>query len=130
MLADGTNGLHVLQLVTPKDGGRSAYGFAPEPKPALIASFETHGPELAIAKGLDRDRAVDENGNQIAVFNRVGSRPFTLEEMQRLYIREGQVFEVSNEPPGPPREFKKKEPEVEEKAPRPGIRRRRRRRQR
>jgi len=34
----------------------------------------------------DRDRAVDETGHQIAVFGRLGSRPFTLEEMRRLYL--------------------------------------------
>ena len=30
---------------------------------------------LALSKGLDRDRAVDETGGQIAVFGRLGSRP-------------------------------------------------------
>ena len=50
----------------------------------------------AVAKGLDRDRAVDETGDQIAVFGRIGSRPFTLEEQRKLYLeparrRRGQV---------------------------------------
>jgi hypothetical protein len=39
-----------------------------------------------LSKGLDRDRGVDETGHQIAVFGRLGSRPLTLEEMQRLYL--------------------------------------------
>src|SRR5262249_3284763 len=39
LLADGKNGLHVVQLVTPEDGGRSAYGWAPEPRPKRIATF-------------------------------------------------------------------------------------------
>ena len=32
---------------------------------------------------------MDEAGNQLSVFNRKGSRPFTLEEMQRLYLAPG-----------------------------------------
>ena len=32
MVADGQTGLHVLQVVTPMDGGRSAYGFSPSPR--------------------------------------------------------------------------------------------------
>jgi hypothetical protein len=52
---------------------------------------------------LDRDRAVDESGNQVSIFGRLGSRPFTLPEQQKLYLRNGQVFTVTNEPPGPPR---------------------------
>ena len=37
------------------------------------------------------------------MFNRVGSRPFTLPEMQRLYLRDGAVYTVSDEPPAAPR---------------------------
>ncbi|HKC63103.1 MAG TPA: hypothetical protein VKB86_05670, partial [Pyrinomonadaceae bacterium] len=52
---------------------------------------------LAISKGLDRDRAVDESGNQTAVFGRRGARPFTLEEMQRMYLtKDGRLFTVSD----------------------------------
>ena len=99
LVADGTSGFHVLQLVTPEDGGRSAYGFSPEPKPKLIASYTTHGPALAIAKGLDRDRAADESGHQVAVFGRIGGRPFTLEEARRLYLRDGKPFVVQDQVP-------------------------------
>jgi len=38
-----------------------------------------------LSKGLDRDRAVDESGNQLAVFGRRGARPFRLDEMQKLF---------------------------------------------
>jgi hypothetical protein len=31
-------------------------------------------------------RGVDETGHQIAVFGRIGSRPFTLDEMKRFYM--------------------------------------------
>ena len=48
-------------------------------------------PSVVVAKGLDRDRAVDESGNQIGVFGRVGARPLNLEEQQRLYLRGGKV---------------------------------------
>jgi hypothetical protein len=86
-VADGRNGLRVLQLTAP-DSQPKFYGFSPRPVPQLIASYPTSGTALSLSKGLDRDRAVDETGNQIAVFGRLGSRPFTLEEMQRLYLGE------------------------------------------
>jgi hypothetical protein len=71
----------------------------------LIAEHHTHEPALALSKGLDRDRAVDESGNQVSVFNRVGSRPLTLPEMRRLYVRGGEIYTVEdsgNPPPTPP----------------------------
>ena len=64
----------------------------------LIAHRHTHGPALAISKGLDRDRAVDESGDQVSIFNRIGSRPMTLEEMQRLYLKNGAIYTVSEAP--------------------------------
>lgn len=72
-VADGKNGLRVLQILSPEDSPNS-YGFSPRPTPKLIASYRTAGPALAISKGIDRDRAVDESGNQIAVFGRRGAR--------------------------------------------------------
>lgn len=99
LVADGRTGLHVLQLVTPEDGGRSAYGFAPEPRPKWIAGRRTHGPAVAIAKGLERDRAVDESGHQVSVFGRIGGRPFTLTEMRRLFLRDGKLWTVQDKPP-------------------------------
>ncbi len=100
LVADGQTGLHVLQLVTPEDDRKaSAYGFAPEPRPKWIASRQTGGPAMAIAKGLERDRAVDEAGHQVSVFGRIGGRPFTLAEMQKLYLRDGKTFVGPDEPP-------------------------------
>ncbi|HSR66346.1 MAG TPA: hypothetical protein VLU25_00265 [Acidobacteriota bacterium] len=96
-VADGRHGLRVLQLTSPKKTPGN-FGFSPPPSPELIATYHTHGPALAISKGLDRDRAVDESGNQVAVFGRRGARPFTLKEMQRLYLRDGEVYTVSNQP--------------------------------
>jgi len=52
-----------------------------------------------VSKGIDRDRAVDESGNQLAVFGRRGSRPFTRKEMELMFLRDGRVFQVTNEPP-------------------------------
>ena len=95
-VADGKNGLKVLQMTSP-DSQPGFYGFSPEPHPELIASYPTEAPALALSKGLDRDRAVDETGNQIAVFGRLGSRPFTLEEMRKLYLGDdGRVWTVSD----------------------------------
>ncbi len=94
-LADGNNGLRVVQLTSPESTPGS-YGFSPPPTPRLIATHKTHGPAIALSEALDRDRAVDESGNQIAVFGRRGARPFTLEEMQRLYLRDGKVYRVKD----------------------------------
>jgi hypothetical protein len=97
-VADGAHGFKVVQLTSPESVAGN-YGFSPRPNPALIATYHTHEPALAVAKGLDRDRAVDESGNQVSVFGRLGGRPFNLEEMRRLYLgREGQVFKVTDEP--------------------------------
>jgi hypothetical protein len=115
-VADGKNGLRVLQLTSPKTTPTN-FGFSPRPGPVLIATYRTHGPALAISKGLDRDRAVDESGNQVAVFGRLGSRPFTLAEMRRLYLRGGQLYTVTDEPPGSP--VLRKEPAKEEAEPEP-----------
>ncbi len=85
-VADGANGLKVIQLTAP-DTQPKFYGFSPEPKPRLIAWRKTRSPALALSRGLERDRAVDETGHQMAVFGRVGSRPFNLEEQRRLYLK-------------------------------------------
>jgi hypothetical protein len=97
-LADGKNGLRVVQLTSPETPGYD--GFSPRPIPQLIATYRMPqgGQALAVSKGIDRDRAVDESGNQISVFGRLGARPFTLEEMQKLYLRNGRVWKVSDDP--------------------------------
>jgi hypothetical protein len=84
-VADGSGGLKVLQLTSPESQPKF-YGFSPEPKPQLIASFATERPAMSISKGLDRDRAIDETGNQIAVFGRRGASPLSLEEMRALFL--------------------------------------------
>ena len=99
-VADGRNGLRVLQLFSPSDNPAS-YGFSPPPTPKLIATFPTRGPALAASRGIDRDRAVDESGNQVAVFGRRGSRPFNKEELKRLYLRDGALYTVTDLPPRP-----------------------------
>jgi hypothetical protein len=84
-VADGRNGMKVLQLTSPTSQP-AFYGFSPRPVPELIAWARTPSPALSLAKGLDRDRAVDETGHQIAVFGRLGSRPFNRSEMERLFL--------------------------------------------
>ncbi len=71
-LADGRNGMRVVQLTSPETPGND--GFSPRPTPVLIATYKLPegGCALAVAKGVDRDRAVDESGNQLSVFGRVG----------------------------------------------------------
>lgn len=93
-VADGRNGLKVVQLTSPASQP-NFYGFSPAPMPELIAWAKTPSPALALSKGLDRDRAVDETGGQIAIFGRVGSRPFTRGEMERLFLnRRGIPYKV------------------------------------
>jgi hypothetical protein len=84
-VADGAGGLKVLQLTSP-DSQPKFYGFSPEPKPELIANYPTGRPALALSKGLERDRAVDETGGQVAVLGRRGSRPLNYVEMRTLYL--------------------------------------------
>src|SRR5206468_10584750 len=100
-LADGKNGMRIVQLTSPDTPGND--GFSPRPTPQLIATFPIPrgGEALAISKGLDRDRAVDECGNQIGVFGRVGARPMTAAEQRKLYLRNGRVWKVSDDPKHP-----------------------------
>ncbi len=84
-VADGRNGLKVIQLTSP-ESQPNFYGFSPAPRPELIAWAHTASPARALSKGLDRDRAVDETGGQIAVFGRLGSRPFNRREMERMFL--------------------------------------------
>ena len=103
-VADGKNGLRVLQLMSPGED-IAATGFSPPPLPRLIATYATHGPALTLSKGLERDRAVDESGNQIAVFGRIGARPFNRDEMERLFLRNGKLFTVASSAPSKPKTF-------------------------
>ncbi|MEN3369497.1 MAG: hypothetical protein V7609_1640 [Verrucomicrobiota bacterium] len=84
LVADGRNGLRVVQLISP-DTVPGAQGFSPRPSPRLIATYPTHGEAIAVSRGLERDRVVDETGGQTVVFGRRGSRPFHLEEMDKFF---------------------------------------------
>ncbi len=83
-VADGINGLRVIQLTSPEVPGND--GFSPRPMPCLVATYKLPkgGHALAVTRGMDRDRAVDESGNQIAVFGRIGARPLNVQEVQRM----------------------------------------------
>ena len=97
-LADGKNGMRVVQLTSPDTPGNE--GFSPKPTPRLVATFPIphEGKALAIARGLDRDRAVDETGNQIGVFGRVGARPLNGPEQRKMFLRGGLPWFVSDDP--------------------------------
>ena len=71
-------------------------GFSPKPNPKLDRPFPTKTPAVAVWRGLDRDRVVDESGNQTVVFGRRGSRPFNLAEMKKFYERDGSLYTVEN----------------------------------
>ena len=74
-----------------------AAGFSPPPSPRLIATYPTKRPALAVSRGLDRDRVVDETGRQTVVFGRRGSRPLSLEDMN-MFLRhdDGSLFKVED----------------------------------
>jgi len=99
-VADGKNGMKVLQLTDPETMPTYA-GFSPRPAPMLIATFKTKGEALAISKGLDRDRAADESGNQIAVFGRRGATPFGYDDVMKMLRTNdgtGDFFTVTDTP--------------------------------
>src|SRR5260370_15378347 len=104
-VADGTNGLRLLKMPPPGYDPSHFSGFSPRPTPKLIATAHTRGPAVAISKGIDRDRAVDESGNQLAVFGRCGARPLNRAEMRSLYIHSntGQPYGVTDDPVSKPR---------------------------
>jgi hypothetical protein len=98
-VADGKNGLRVIQLTSPELLGND--GFSPRPNPSLIATrkLPKDGHALCVSRGIDRDRAVDESGNQIAVFGRVGARPLNRQEVIRMTRKpDGSIFQVSDDP--------------------------------
>ncbi|TVQ61937.1 MAG: hypothetical protein EA379_05865 [Phycisphaerales bacterium] len=125
-VADGRNGLRVLRLMGP-DSTERFRGFSPPLEPLLIATAPTGGPALAVSKPLDRDRAVDETGNQVAVFGRLGARPLNREEMRRLFLRDGEVWTVSDTPETEPQPFTFAPAAAEEEQEDEGAPRRRRR---
>ncbi len=90
--------MRVVQLTSPETPGND--GFSPRPTPELIATFKIPrgGHCLAISKGVDRDRAVDESGNQMSVFGRVGARPLNLKEQQKMFLHDGKVWKTSDDP--------------------------------
>ena len=104
-VADGKNGLRVLQILSPEDSPNS-YGFSPRPTPKLIASYRTAGPALAISKGIDRDLAVDGTTAAIRLpsSGRVARSPaIQREKLSPPYLRDGKPYTVSDDPPAPAR---------------------------
>ena len=88
--------MRIVQLTSTETPGYQ--GFSPRPTPELIATYKIPkgGEALFIGKALDRDRAVDESGRQIAVFGRVGARPFNRDEMDKMYLHNKKVWKVSD----------------------------------
>lgn len=105
-VADGENGLRVVQLTSPEDTP-GYFGFSPRPTPRLIATYQTDHEALAVSEGLDRDRAVDESGNQLTVFGRRGARPLNAEEQRRMFFKDGKLFTVDDAPPAPAQEARR-----------------------
>ena len=99
-VADGRNGLKVVELTNPNSVPGNM-GYSPRPAPRVVAYYPTKGAALQVSEGYRRDRGVDESGNQIAVFGRRGARPFNLEEQRRMYLRDGKLYTVTDEPGQP-----------------------------
>jgi hypothetical protein len=92
-IAGGKRGLQIVQLTSPEET-TGHYGFSPRPTPRLVATHKFKGEALSVSEGVDRDRAVDEQGNQLAVFGRRGARPLNFEEMLGMYSLSGNLFRV------------------------------------
>ena len=95
-LADGRNGMRIVRLIEPQDSP-GVLGYAPPMAPKLIATFPTGKPAVAMACGMIKDRTVDESGNQISAFGRLGSRAFNRADMDHfLKTSSGAVFHVKD----------------------------------
>lgn len=95
-IADGRNGLRIVQMISPENVP-GHMGFSPKPEPRLIATYPTKHPAVTVSRGLDRDRVVDESGNQTVVFGRRGSRPFNLDEMAAFFKKPtGEFYRVAD----------------------------------
>ncbi|HEX9764259.1 MAG TPA: hypothetical protein VGA39_03165, partial [Candidatus Acidoferrales bacterium] len=98
-VADGKNGLRVVRLTDAAETP-GYMGYSPPLAPQLIATYPGRGEAVMVARGQIRDRYVDESGNQVAVSNRIGSRPFNAAEIRRfLYYPDGRPLRVTNEVP-------------------------------
>ena len=65
----------------------------------MVAWRKTRTPALSLSRALERDRGVDETGGQVAVFGRIGSRPFNLEEQRKMYLKpDGTPWTVIDNP--------------------------------
>ena len=96
LVADGKNGLRVIQMISPENVP-GYQGFSPPPNPKLIATYPTKGAAVAVGRGLDRDRVIDESGHQTVVFARRGSRPFTEAEFNTfLFKPDGSLYRVED----------------------------------
>jgi len=67
--------------------------------PKLIARFRTRGPRLRSRAAWTAIAQSTKAEIQLSVFGRRGSRPFNLEEMQRLYLRGWKALTVTDTPP-------------------------------
>ena len=75
---------------------RGTWVSAPRRTPSSSPRSPRRGPAVAVSRGLDRDRVVDETGNQTVVFGRRGSRPFNAAEFNMFLRRAGQLFRVED----------------------------------
>jgi len=97
-VADGKNGLQVVELSAP-DTVPGNLGYSPRPNPRLVGHYGGAGGAVGISEGYHRDRGVDESGNQIAVFGRRGARPFNLQEQAKMFLKNGNLWTVTNDVP-------------------------------
>jgi hypothetical protein len=99
LVADGKNGFRVVQMISPENVPEHM-GFSPKPNPILIATYPVkEGEVIAVGRGLDRDRVVDETGSQTVVFGRRGSRPFNLTEMAPFLRHHEDVYTEDQKAP-------------------------------
>ena len=102
-LADGKNGMRSGPVDLAGHAGQPGFQSAADAAVDRNIHDAAWRPCLERGAGLDRDRAVDESGNQIGVFGRIGARPLSFEEQRRLFLRPGEteVWRVSDNPTDP-----------------------------
>jgi len=85
-VSDGNKGMRVLQIVSPCDDRVHFLRIQPATETEVGRDQGDDGPALTISKATDRNRAVDNSGNQLAVFGRRGARPSNRTEIEGFYL--------------------------------------------
>ena len=99
-VADGKNGLRILQLTSPETMPEYA-GFSPRPRPVLIATFKTKGEALGVSKASIAIARSMRAGIRFRCLGGAARGRSTYDEMLRMLRTndgKGDWFRVSDTP--------------------------------